>query len=73
MLQNPGADNLVNTQTQRNVEEFGGFFTGVRNRDNRRKIYDFCIANMTPKQQLQLLSKLKFEGEIYDLMFANSF
>ena len=63
MLQNPGADSLLNTQTQRSVDEFGGFFTGVQNRDNRRKIYDFCISNMTPKQQLQLLSKLKFEGE----------
>ena len=63
-LQNPGGDNLLSTQTQKSVDQFGGFFVGDRNRANRRKIYDFCVTNMTPRQQLKLLAKLKFEGKI---------
>ena len=63
-LQNPGGDNLLSTQTQKSLDQFGGFFVGDRNRANRRKIYDFCITNMTARQQLKLLAKLKFEGQL---------
>ena len=60
-IENPGADSILSTQTQASVVEEGGIFQGENQRANRQKIYDFCIQNMSDKQRIQTLSKLKNE------------
>ena len=60
-IENPGADSILSTQTQASVVEEGGIFQGENHRANRQKIYDFCIQNMSDKQRIQTLSKLKNE------------
>ena len=60
-IENPGADSILSTQTQASVVQDGGIFQGANHRANRQKIYDFCIQNMSDKQRIQTLSKLKNE------------